>query len=150
MKITLITLLLIFGCIPISFADSEYSVKIDEHEYVIKYNINAELLAMDIDKEQKSLLIGIENTKESFSMIEIPKEMLDAKNNEFSILIDEFEADYTVNESTNSTKLSFFMPADTQEIEIIGTFVIPEFSFILLIFFITMTMMFLTRNTILK
>lgn len=120
---------LFFTSIQSSFGQSMYELDIDENAFQIHYQINGDVIAMDIDKEQKSLLVGIKNTFDSFTTIEIPKSMLDAQDNEFIILVDGYAVDYDVVSSENKSKLTFFVPTGTQEIEIIGTFVIPEFSF---------------------
>lgn len=128
MKMILI-FVLFFTSIQSSFGQSMYELDIDENAFQIHYQINGDVIAMDIDKEQKSLLVGIKNTFDSFTTIEIPKSMLDAQDNEFIILVDGYAVDYDVVSSENKSKLTFFVPTGTQEIEIIGTFVIPEFSF---------------------
>ncbi|TRZ70367.1 MAG: hypothetical protein D4R96_01535, partial [Nitrosopumilaceae archaeon] len=41
---------------------SQYALEIDEHNYSISYVVNANVVAMEIDPESTSLLIGLDNT----------------------------------------------------------------------------------------
>jgi predicted secreted protein with PEFG-CTERM motif len=88
--------------------------------------LDGEVIAMEIDKELNSLLIGTENVNDSQFHITLPNDLISAENNEFAILVNGFEVEYKVIE-TGDTNLTFFIPAYTEEIEIIGTYVIPEF-----------------------
>lgn len=126
-QLILFSLLLIF---PINLAFGEernYVLTIDEHSFDVIYDLDGELLAMAIDQELDSLLVGIENVKDSGFQIEFANEMITAENNEFAVLVDGFEIDYDIDNKETSTVLTFFLDEGTQEIEIIGTHVIPEF-----------------------
>jgi len=106
---------------------SEYNLEIDDHYFLIPYEVNAKLLSMDIDKEQTSLLIGLLDTKDSIFKIDLPHEMINDSNNDFTILVDGIETDYDVVSDSDSSSFSFFVPEFSEEVEIIGTHVIPEF-----------------------
>jgi hypothetical protein len=123
----MIILLAIFWLNPAYGITSTYQIAIDEHTYNIDYEIDANVIAMAIDQEINSLLVGIENTQDSIFEIELPTEMISAENNEFAILVDRYEIDYQIISNDSSNSISFFVPANSQEIEIIGTHVIPEF-----------------------
>ena len=103
-----------------------YQLEIDDNVYDVKYEINGEVIAMDIDKETLSLLIATENVNDSEFQITLPDELIRAESNEFAVLVNGFEVNYDVIDSTD-THLTFFVPVFTEEIEIIGTFVVPEF-----------------------
>ncbi|MBS3922248.1 MAG: PEFG-CTERM sorting domain-containing protein [Nitrosarchaeum sp.] len=106
---------------------SQYVLKFDGHTFDISYVVNGDVLAMDIDPESKSLLIGLENTMDSkFSLIFNP-ELIRATNNEYVVLVDGQDVDYQFTQDSDGFTLSFFVPAGTQEVEVIGTSVIPEF-----------------------
>lgn len=106
---------------------SQYSLDIDTHNYSISYDVNADVIAMGIDPESKSLLIGVKNTHDSKFLISLKHEMINAANNDFLILVNGQETDYDVISDPDSSTFAFYVPAGTEEIEIIGTFVIPEF-----------------------
>jgi hypothetical protein len=106
---------------------SEYVLKIDENEFSIPYQVDAKVIAMAIDPELSSLLIGLENTSNSIFVIDLKHELIRAHNNEFAVLVNGLEVDYDIVSDSDSSTLSFFVPIFTEEVEIIGTHVIPEF-----------------------
>ena len=116
-----------FSLAPDSFAKETYFLEIDEHDFEITYDVDADILAMAIDEELNSLLIGLENTKDSLFSIHFLKKMLNAENGEFAVLVNGLEVDYQLSENTDNYTLNFFIPNGTEEIEIIVTYVIPEF-----------------------
>ena len=108
-----------------AYAES-FSLEIDDEVYDIKYDFNGDVIAMAIDKETFSLLIATENVNDSQFQIKLPNDLIRAENNEFAVLVNGFEVDYEVLDTVD-VNLTFFVPAFTEEIEIIGTFVVPEF-----------------------
>lgn len=106
---------------------STYVLEIDDHEFSILYQVDANVIAMAIDPELTSFLIGIENTHDSVFVIDLQHELISAYNNEFAILVNGVEVDYDVVSDADSSTFSFFVPEFTEEVEIIGTRVIPEF-----------------------
>lgn len=108
-----------------AYAES-FSLEIDDEVYDIEYDFNGDIIAMAIDKETFSLLIATENVNDSLFQIKLPNDLIRAENNEFAILVNGFEVDYEVLDTVD-VNLTFFVPAFTEEIEIIGTFVVPEF-----------------------
>ena len=121
--LSLITLLLFSNLS--AYAES-YSLEIDDEVYDIEYDFNGDVIAMAIDKETFSLLIATENVNDSQFQIKLPNNLIRAENNEFAVLVNGFEVDYEIMETVDSD-LTFFVPVYTEEIEIIGTFVVPEF-----------------------
>lgn len=106
---------------------SDYVLEIDEHVYSISYVVNADIIAMEIDPESRSLLIGLVNTFDSQFFIGLEHELINAQNNEFIILVDGEEVDYEMISDSDSSTFEFFVPVGSEEVEIIGTNVIPEF-----------------------
>ena len=104
-----------------------YTLQVDEHTFDISYHVDADVIAMATDQELTSLLIGIENTYDSFFVIDLKHEIITAYNNEFAILVNGLEVDYEIVSDADSTTFTFFVPEGTEEVEIIGTHVIPEF-----------------------
>ena len=75
---------------------SEYILEIDENVFVIPYEIKAKVIAMAIDPELTSLLIGLENTSDSIFVIDLKHNLINAQNNEFAILVNGLEVDYDI------------------------------------------------------
>ena len=76
------------------FAEQTYDLVIDEHSFELKYELNGDVIAMALDQELTSLLIGIENTKDSTFTIDLPNEMIRSVDNAFAILVNGLEVDY--------------------------------------------------------
>ena len=106
---------------------SEFVLEIDENTFAIQYRVNAKVIAIAVDPELTSLLIGLEDTSDSNFVIDLQHELIKAQNNEFAILVNGLEVDYDIVSDSDSSTFSFFVPAFTEEVEIIGTHVIPEF-----------------------
>ncbi len=108
---------------------SEYVLQFDEHTFLIPYEVDAHVIAMEIDTELTSLLIALDSDSDSIFQIDLQHKLINAQNNEFAILVNGFEVDYDIVSDADSSTLTFFVPQYTEEIEIIGTHVIPEFPF---------------------
>jgi len=106
---------------------AQYVLELDEHVYPISYVVNADIVAMKIDPESKSLLIGLDNASDSQFFISLEHELITAQNNEFVILVNGQEIDYEITSDSVRSTFEFFVSAGSEEIEIIGTHVIPEF-----------------------
>jgi hypothetical protein len=125
-------LLMMIGTLVFSPAFAEAAVYTFETEgrlFEITYDFDGNLLAIDIDKESTSMLIGVYDVKDSMFEISFPPELLAAEQADFIVLVDGFETDYTIRYDEKTPHLTFSIPALTEEIEIIGTSVIPEFPF---------------------
>jgi len=119
---------MILSIVPLSFAEQRNSdLTIDGNTFNMSYDFDGELLAFGIDTESKSLLIGTTDVNESTFELTFPSEVLSAENDEFVVLVDGAETNYSITHIDDNTKLSFVIPVATEEIEIIGTNVIPEF-----------------------
>lgn len=132
MKSKLITkssIFLLFGIFIFSnyaaYAET-YRLEIDESVFDIEYDLDGDVIAMATDKETISLLIATENVEDSEFIIKLPNDLIRAENNEFAVLVNGFEVEYDILDASNG-HLSFFIPTFTEEIEIIGTYVVPEF-----------------------
>ena len=106
---------------------STYSLETNDMPFEISYELNGDVIAMAVDENTTSFLIGITNVEDSNFEISLPTELISAENNEFVVLVDGVETDYDVSTQNDASMLQFFVPANSQEIEIVGTHVIPEF-----------------------
>ena len=101
---------------------------------LIGYKITGgKLLSITPDVDQKSLIISIQATDDGSLTLTIPRSIADAldkngEDDEYFVLIDQEEAeDFDEVITATERKLTIAFPAGSEEIEIIGTFVIPEF-----------------------
>ena len=106
---------------------SNYSLETSDMPFEILYELNGDVIAMAVDENTTSFLIGITNVEDSNFEISLPTELISAENSEFVVLVDGIDVDYDVSAQNDISVLQFFVPANSQEIEIIGTHVIPEF-----------------------
>ena len=106
----------------------------DNASDLIGYKITGgKLLSITPDVDQKSLIISIQAIEDGSLTLTIPRSIADAldengEDDEYFVLIDQEEAE-DFDEVITSTEriLTIAFPAGSEEIEIIGTFVIPEF-----------------------
>ena len=108
---------------------SEFSLKIDDNSFSIPYEVNAKIIAMDIDVQSSSLLVGLKDTQDSLFKIDLQHELISDSNNDYTVLVDGVEVDYDLVTDSDSSTFTIFVPEFTEEVEIIGTRVIPEFHF---------------------
>ena len=108
------------------------SVTVQDSTDLISYEItNGKLLNVIPDLDAVSLLIYIETTDAGSITLTIPRSVLDASINdgddEFFVLVDGEEVDFEEIKTSVDRTLTIDFLAGTEQIEIIGTFVIPEF-----------------------
>ena len=108
------------------------TVTIQDSTDLISYEItNAKLINVIPDLDAVSLLIYIQAIDDGSITLTIPRTVLDASINdgddEFFVLVDGEEVDFKEITTSTDRTLTINFSAGTEEIEIIGTFVIPEF-----------------------
>ena len=100
---------------------------------LVGYEITGgKLLSIMTDVDANSLIILIDATDDGSLTITIPRLVLDAvfengEDDEFFVLVNDEEVDFDEIISSTDRILIIAFPAGTETIEIIGTFVIPEF-----------------------
>ncbi len=112
---------------------TDTTVSVSGSSDLIGYEITGgKLLGITPSVQDNSLIISIEATEDGSLTLTIPRSVLDAvlengEDDDFFVLIDGEEVDF--DETTTSTDriLTITFPAGAEEIEIIGTFVVPEF-----------------------
>jgi hypothetical protein len=116
------------SAVPLSFADEGMqAIEAEGESFDVSYAVNGELLAIEVDQESTSLLVGLDQVQESTFTISFPSELLAAENASFVVLVDGLETDYTISYDGNNPTIMVQIPEATEEIEIIGTSVVPEF-----------------------
>lgn len=94
---------------------------------------NGSIQSIEVDPDFTSLLISVSTTDEDGELtITLPRDLIDAKVNgdddSFIVLVDGEEADFEETDTTSTERtLSIPVPGGAEEIEIIGTVVVPEF-----------------------
>ena len=115
-------------------ADRSSIVISDEYEAISFSITGGTVISMEPDVESKSLIIAIDATEDGSLTLTIPREVMDAldadgiTDEDYFVLVDREQADdFTETKTSTHRTLTIEFPAGTEEIEIIGTFIIPEF-----------------------
>ena len=108
------------------------SITIQDSTDLISYEItNGKVINSIPDLDAVSLLLYIESTDDGSITLTIPRSVLDAtinsEDDQFFVLVDGEEVDFEEIATSTERTLTINFLAGTEEIEIIGTFVIPEF-----------------------
>ena len=100
----------------------------------VNYTITgAKIISMTPDLDAKSLIIKISTTNDGELLITLPKDVIDTDEEGFFVLVDGEETAYIEELHDNSRTLIIPFYNGSEEIEIIGTFVIPEFGTIIVL-----------------
>ncbi|MDH3677443.1 MAG: PEFG-CTERM sorting domain-containing protein [Nitrosopumilus sp.] len=83
------------------------------------------------DTDSNSLIIGLDSTAHGQITVPLPRDVIDAKigdeDDDFFVIVDGEEVDFDETTTSTDRTLVISFPAGAEEIEIVGTFVIPEF-----------------------
>jgi hypothetical protein len=120
--------IMILSWFQISFADSGiYKLVVEGKTFDIKYKFDGNVIAMEVDQESTSLLIGTADVTNSMFEIGFSSKLLSATNGEFIVLVDGLETDYSISYSNGDPTMTFPIESGSEEVEIVGTNIIPEF-----------------------
>ncbi len=109
------------------------TIKVEGTDFSVTYSItNGKVLGIKADIQSKSLIVSIQTTGDGVLTITLPRGLIDAKiqdqDDKYFVLTDGQEADFQeTNTTTTDRTLSIPFTDGTGEIEIIGTWIIPEF-----------------------
>jgi predicted secreted protein with PEFG-CTERM motif len=118
-------------------APSGKSIAVTGTDFLVSYSIRGgQVISITPSIPDKSLIIQIETTNDGELTVTLPRGLIDAKlgpdgqsgeDDSFFVLVDGAEVDF--DETTTSSDRTLTIPFEdgAAEIEIIGTFVIPEF-----------------------
>jgi len=86
-----------------------------------------------IDKESLALIVSLNSPSDGTLSLDIPRKLTDAKHSDgndisFIVLVDGIEVSYQETTTSTSRTLTVQFIKGDSEIEIIGTYIIPEFS----------------------
>ena len=110
------------------------TIKVEGTDFSVTYSItNGKVLGIKADVQSKSLIVSIQTTGNGVLTITLPRGLIDAKSDnqtddKFFVLTDGQEADFQeTNTASTDRTLSIPFSDGTSEIEIIGTWIVPEF-----------------------
>ncbi len=108
------------------------TIGVDRTDFMLSYTIRGgSLLNVNPDDDANSLILTISTTSDGELTITLPRALIDAKINgeddDFFVLVDGEEVDFDETATSTGRTLTIEFPDGAEEIEIIGTFVVPEF-----------------------
>jgi predicted secreted protein with PEFG-CTERM motif len=108
----------------------------DDHEEDIYVTLdhditNGSVTEMEIDMESASLIVKVDSSDAGSITITLPRDVIDAtindEDDDLFVIVDGEEVDFDETKTSTDRTLTIAFPANTEEIEIIGSFVVPEF-----------------------
>lgn len=128
--------------ITFTFDDKSYDVYYGYHgslDAMGSDDIFPTLFSMNINEERKSIEIIMDDVPEKTDFwVRMPEDVIYAENEKFVVLVDGVDTGYDLMKFPNDYVIGFFIDENTENVEIIGTGVIPEFgSFVILILIIS-------------
>ena len=110
----------------------QHELTVDENEFVVEYFISgAKLDEISLNPDSKSLTANIQSFNNGQLTVSLPRSLIDAKmdgqDDEFFVLVDAEEVDFEETAKPTFRTLTITFPDGAEEIEIIGSFVVPEF-----------------------
>jgi predicted secreted protein with PEFG-CTERM motif len=108
------------------------TIRVATTDFVLSYRITGgSLLSVTPDLDAKSLVLVISTTSDGELTITLPRALIDAKENgqdsDFFVLVDGEEVEFEETTTSQDRTLTIRFPHGAEQIEIIGTFVVPEF-----------------------
>ena len=109
------------------------SIAISGTDFMVNYQITGgKVLSITPDVDGASLIIAIETTGDGVLTITLPRDLMDATlpdgtDDTYFVLIDGQEEDFDDDFGETARTLTISFIDGSEEIEIIGTFVVPEF-----------------------
>jgi predicted secreted protein with PEFG-CTERM motif len=107
-------------------------ISVQGTDFELTYAISGGVINQVIpDTEAKSLIVQIDSISNGTLTIKLPREVIDAKfgdnDDDFFVVLDGLEMDFDETKTGNERTITIEFPEGTEEIEIIGTSVVPEF-----------------------
>ena len=113
---------------------TKFMMNVDENKITLDYYVTGDAHILDIypNTETNSLVIKLNATEKGSLVITLPHRVIDATFNdkdddEFFVLVNEEEIDFDEIVTITNRTLTIEFPDNTDEVEIICSFVIPEF-----------------------
>jgi len=108
------------------------SIAVPGTEFSVGYSITGgSILSIAPDVDANSLIIAISTSDDGELTVTLPRELIDAKigseDDDFFVLVDGEEVEFEETTTSTARTLTIGFPIGAEEIEIIGTMVVPEF-----------------------
>jgi predicted secreted protein with PEFG-CTERM motif len=109
--------------------------------YIVNYRINGGTITdMSVSQQDTSLVLSLKSVSDGNLTMTMPRSLIDAKlganDDSFFVLVDGADTDFTESKNATDRTVTVSIPESTEQVEVIGTQVVPEFgglSFVVLI-----------------
>jgi predicted secreted protein with PEFG-CTERM motif len=109
--------------------------------FTVNYSVTgATVNDISISPQDTSLLVTLTSSSDGNLTMTMPRSLIDAKattgDDQFFVLVDGADSEFNESKTTDSRTITVSIPEGTQEVEVIGTQVVPEFgglSFVVLV-----------------
>jgi predicted secreted protein with PEFG-CTERM motif len=115
-------------------ASQQYAIKDSQsgQSYTVNYDITgATIDDISINPQDTSLIVSLKSANDGNLTMTMPRSLIDAKANtgddQFFVLVDGADTDFTESKTNTDRTITVSFPQDTNQIEVIGTQVVPEF-----------------------
>jgi len=131
----LATLIISIGCTSV-FAQTQQQFAVKDSQsaqsYIVNYVINgATVDDISISQQDTSLIVSLKSVSDGNLTMILPRSLIDAKmgknDDQFFVLVDGTDTDFAENKTDKDRTLTVSFPESSQEVEVIGTQVVPEF-----------------------
>jgi len=100
--------------------------------YSVNYSVTGATVSdMSISPQDTSLLVSITSSSDGNLTLTMPRSLIDAKagtgDDQFFVLVDGADTDFTESKTNTDRTVTVSIPEGTQQVEVIGTQVVPEF-----------------------
>ncbi|MDR3782558.1 MAG: PEFG-CTERM sorting domain-containing protein [Candidatus Nitrosotalea sp.] len=133
--VIMIGMLFSMGAAPVFAQESQqFAVKDAQsgQSYTVNYGITgATVDDVSISPQDTSLIVSIKSVNDGNLTMTMPRSLIDAKtstgDDQFFVLVDGADTDFTESKTDTTRTITVSFPQDTNQIEVIGTQVVPEF-----------------------
>lgn len=100
--------------------------------FQVPYSITGATVSdMSISSHDTSLVVFLQSSADGNLTLTLPRALIDAKNgandDQFFVLVDGADTDFAEHKTSTDRTISVFIPKNTEQVEVIGTQVVPEF-----------------------
>ena len=128
-------------------------IAIDGTDYELVYGISGgSVTHVAPDYEAQSLIIQIDSISNGTLLVKLPREIIDSKfggkDDDFFVLIDGLDSEFNEGKTDSERTLTIPFQEGSEEVEIIGTYVVPEFGTIAVLVLIIslISVIFISQN----
>lgn len=111
---------------------SQFTVSQNGQPFIVKYDVSGAIVTdISINPQDTSLIVSLKSSSTGNLTITLPRSLIDARtatgDDKFLVLVDGADSDFTENQTSTDRTITVAIPSGTEQVEVIGTRVVPEF-----------------------